>query len=204
MGPMIEFPLDLPEVRVLGTELTERGELLVRVESTLQSAVCRQCAEVIRNFYGYDEPIRLRHLPVLNRRVIVELRPKRFRCPKCKGGPSTTQRCAWYDPRSPHTRAFEQSMLLALVGSTIIDVAIKNKLGPDALDGLVERHISAEVDWDRFESLGIVGLDEIALKKGHRDFVVIAWMTRAPSFWPYCRTARRTPWWRSCVRSLRR
>jgi len=64
-------------------------------------------------------------------------------------------------------------MLLALVGSTIEDVAKKHSVGYGALEGLVERHISAQVDWEQFESLGLIGLDEIALKKGHRDFVVI-------------------------------
>lgn len=172
-NPLIEFPLDLPDVRVLGTETLERGELLIRVESTLRSARCHKCGAETSEFYGYDTPIRLRHLPVLNRRVFIELRPKRFRCPKCNGRPTTTQRCAWYDPRSPHTRAFEQSMLLALVGSTVADVSIKNALGPDAIDGMLERHISAKVAWERFESLGILGIDEIALKKGHRDFVAI-------------------------------
>ncbi len=33
--------------------------------------------------------------------------------------------------------------------------------------------VSSQVDWSRYERLGVMGLDEIALKKGHRDFVVI-------------------------------
>ena len=39
--------------------------------------------------------------------------------------------------------------------------------------GALERWISAEVDWSAYASLGTLGLDEIALKKGHRDFVTI-------------------------------
>ena len=173
MAPMIEFPLDLPDVRVLKTEFSERGDLIVTVESTLGSGTCRRCGREIQEFHGYDSAIRLRHLPVLNRRVYIELRPKRYRCTKCDGGPTSTQRCAWYDPRNPHTRAFEESMMLALLGSTVADVAAKHGLGYDAVEGMLSRHIEEKVDWDAFERLGLLGLDEIALKKGHRDFVVI-------------------------------
>jgi transposase len=173
MAPMIEFPLDLPDVRVLKTEFSEHGDLIVTVESTLGSAKCRRCGKETREFHGYDTPIRLRHLPVLNRRVYIELRPKRYRCSKCEGSPTTTQRCSWYDPRSAHTRAFEQSMMLALVGSTLEDVARKNALGTDALEGMLERHLCAETSWSEFEHLGLVGIDEIALKKGHRHYVTI-------------------------------
>jgi transposase len=38
---------------------------------------------------------------------------------------------------------------------------------------MLERHVEGRVDWELFERLGLLGLDEIALKKGHRDFVVI-------------------------------
>ena len=37
----------------------------------------------------------------------------------------------------------------------------------------MERNISDRVDWSKITSIGVLGLDEIALKKGHRDFVVI-------------------------------
>jgi transposase len=37
----------------------------------------------------------------------------------------------------------------------------------------LERRISAGVDWGQYVALGVIGLDEIALKKGQRNFVVI-------------------------------
>lgn len=39
--------------------------------------------------------------------------------------------------------------------------------------GIVRRHIRTEVDWKSIEQLGQIGLDEISLKKGHKDFVTI-------------------------------
>ena len=64
-------------------------------------------------------------------------------------------------------------MLLQLINSTVEDVSRKEGLGYDAVEGIIERNIAAQVDWEQFQRLDVLGLDEIALKKGHRDYVVI-------------------------------
>lgn len=40
-------------------------------------------------------------------------------------------------------------------------------------DCVLEHQISASVDWGQYTALGVVGMDEIALKKGQRNFVLI-------------------------------
>ncbi len=35
------------------------------------------------------------------------------------------------------------------------------------MEGIVDRHIATKVDWEEFQRLDVLGLDEIALKKGH-------------------------------------
>jgi transposase len=79
----------------------------------------------------------------------------------------------WYDQRSPHTKAYEKHVLLELVNSTVSDVSIKEGLGYEAVMGIIDSHLGTAVDWRSISQLGVVGLDEIALKKGHQDFVTI-------------------------------
>jgi transposase len=64
-------------------------------------------------------------------------------------------------------------LLRQLVNSTVEDVSIKEDVGYKAIEGILDRHISSEVNWDLYEDLKLLGLDEISLKKGHRDFVTI-------------------------------
>ena len=153
MSIMIQLPLDLPEVEVLSTEFRPDGALLIKVESTRQGACCSRCGREIHHFHGYDRPIQLRHLPLLERRVYLEIRPKRYRCPSCEGRPTTTQRCDWYDPNSPHTKAFEKWVLRCLVNSTVVDVSPKIGLGPDAVEGILGRWVSTMVDWSQLTTL---------------------------------------------------
>jgi transposase len=103
MSSLIQCPLDLPDVEVLKTEVTAAGHLLMTIESTGEGRRCRRCGQEIREPHGHDRPLRLRHLPVRERWVYIENRPKRYRCPYCSDPPTTTQRCRGYEPPSPHT-----------------------------------------------------------------------------------------------------
>lgn len=63
--------------------------------------------------------------------------------------------------------------MLQLVNSTVKDVSHKEDVGYDAVDGVIERCIHASVNWDEFTELKIIGIDEIAMTKGRRNFVAI-------------------------------
>lgn len=160
-------------MRVLNSEFTGQGDLLIRVESTQRGTTCRRCGREIAQSHGYDRARRLRHLPLFERRVYLEICPTRYRCGHCEGGPTTTQRCAWYEPNSSYTRAFEHDMRRALINSTVAAVSRKHGLSEASVEGIVERDLAQQSDWSTLEWLGMVGIDEIALRKGHRDCVVI-------------------------------
>jgi transposase len=171
--PLISIPLDIPDLRVLQTELTKAGELILTVESTLTSTNCRRCGRTITEGHGVDEPRLLRHLPILGRVVYLRIRPKRFRCPWCDDHPTTTQHLDWYDPNALHTKAYERHLIVQLVNSTLTDVEAKEDVTAAALLGILNRWIARSIDWDALSPFTTLGIDEIALLKGHRDFVAV-------------------------------
>jgi transposase len=164
--------LQIENVEVLNSEINER-EISMEVEISYNYAICHKCGQKATEFHGYGETLRLRHLPVFNRPVYLYLRTKRFRCLNCDDHPTTTQRGDWYDAQAHCTKAYAEYLLLEIVNSTLIDVARKQGVAYDVLRGLVERYVSDEVEWSQFERLRVIGLDEIALKKGQRDYVTI-------------------------------
>jgi len=171
--PLISIPLDIPDVRVLQTEITKDGELILTVESTLTSTTCRRCGRTITERHGLDDPRLLRHLPILGRVVYLRIRPKRFRCPFCDDHPTSTQTLDWYDPQALHTKAYERHLIVQMVNSTLTDVGVKEDVTYDALLGILDRWIASSVDWEALEPFVTLGIDEIALLKGHRDFVAV-------------------------------
>jgi len=169
----VTVPLDIPDVRVIRTEMNQRGELIITIESTKGGVTCRRCGRWTSKFHGHDDWVTVRHLPVLGRPSYLRYRPKRYQCQECTERPTTTERLDWHESNSPHTFALDDHLLLQLVGTTIEDVSVKERIGYDAVLGALERRICAEVDWSVYTALEVLGLDEIALKKGHRDFVTI-------------------------------
>lgn len=171
--PFISIPLDIADVRVVQTDLTQAGELILTVESTVEHTTCHRCGRTITEPHGTDKPRLLRHLPILGRPVYLRIRPKRFRCPFCDDHPTTTQQLDWYDPQALHTRAYERQLIVLLINSTLSDVVAKEDVSYDALLGILDRWIATSVDWTSLPAFPTLGIDEIALTKGHRNFVAV-------------------------------
>ncbi len=175
---MVTIPLDLPDVRVLETEINDQGEIIITVESTLAGTKCKHCGREIDAFHQHAEWITIRHFSILGRPTYIRMRPKRYHCPHCarrkgKKKVTTTQQLPWHPAKSPHTGPYAEYILVQLINSTIKDVSLKTGLGYDEVAGIVARNIQTKSNWEEFESLAELGIDEISIKKGHRNYVVI-------------------------------
>ena len=169
----ITFPLDIPGVDVVHTELTPERHFLITVESRQETTTCGICQQEIRCNYGHGSEIRLRHLPVLGYETYICLRPKRGQCATCSHQPTTTQTLSWYEQRCPHTKLFDEYLVKQLIHSTIADVSLKEHVPYDAVLGALQRQTACQVDWSKVDNLGTIGIDEIALTKGHKNFAAV-------------------------------
>ena len=170
--PMISIPLDIPDVSVSSAYLNEHGDYIINVKSRQSYTICQYCGRKITIFHNKGRPIRLRHLSVFGYRTYIHLRPKQFKCSPCENQ-MTTQSLVWYQTKSPHTKAYDHHLMLELIGSTVEDVSCKEKVGYDAVEGALKRWIDTNVNWDTFTELKVIGIDEIALTKGRKNFVAI-------------------------------
>jgi transposase len=169
---LISLPLDIPNVAVLSVSLNKHGDYIITVESRQIGTTCQHCGREITKFNSYGRWIELRHLPILGHRVYIRLQPKRYQCSYCSNR-TTTQELDWYETKSPHTKAYDRHLMVQLVNSTVEDVSRKENVGYDAVEGAIERCIHITVNWDEFDELGVIGIDEIALTKGRKNFVAI-------------------------------
>jgi transposase len=172
MNIPIEQLLNLPDIRILNVEVSKR-EIRCDLESTRGFAICHRCGEKATQFFEHGETLMLRHLPICERKVMLYLQTKRYRCRYCEGQPTTTERSDWYDSQANCTKAFADSLLRQLVGSTIQEVADKQQVPYGCVRGLLTRYVRGEVDWRQFKHLRQIGLDEISLLKGRQDFVTL-------------------------------
>lgn len=172
---MINFQisLDIPDVEILKVEKNKTEDLIITVKSTKKSCLCHKCGNEAKKYYGHAETILLRHLPVLGHQVYIRIIPVRYQCEYCDDKTTTTEQASWYSRRSKFTKAYEDYLMKTLINSTLTDVSRKEDVTYDDVEGVLNRQIEREVNWDNFDKITLLGLDEIALKKGHKDFVVI-------------------------------
>lgn len=168
----LTIPLGIRNVINLGTEWGADGEIIINVESTREGTQCRVCGRRITKFKSYDDERCLRHLSLFGKAVYLRLRPKRYAC-TCLHKPSTTQGLEWCEPYSPHTKAYDEHLMVQLVNSTVEDVSQKEQVGYDAVVGALKRRIQTHVDWAELEELNVLGIDEVALKKGRKNYAAI-------------------------------
>jgi len=165
--------LDIPGIEIEKIEISKEGDIIIIVKSTIKGTRCHKCGKWITKPYGYGGEIKLQHLSMWGRKTFIVLTPPRYICEDCDNNPTTTQQADWYGRKSPQTRRYEEHILLSLINSTVSDISIKEQLGYEAIMGIINRHISNAVEWSKIGTVKTLGIDEISLKKGHKDFVTI-------------------------------
>jgi len=168
-----EIDLELPETEILSVIRNEAGDYFIELKSTKTKGKCRQCGREINHFKGYDEWITIRHLPILDREVYLKIRPRRYQCFRCEDEPTTTEVFSWRTGTKPYTKAYQNHILHSLINSTIEDVCLKAKIGEKQVEAMLSNSEFANDPLLYIEKIGVLGLDEIALRKGHQSFVVI-------------------------------
>ncbi len=156
------------------TEVTEArdGSIHIVVSSTKTETLCRHC-QLPTEPYGYGRLLTLRHLPILGHEVYIKIKTIRGICKRCDDNPTTTQTLSWFDRNGHHTKPYDDYLMLQLIGSMQTDVAKKEGLTEEILQGVMDRYKIDEVDWNTIHRIGLLGIDEIANKKGHQDYVTL-------------------------------
>lgn len=172
---MATFDVNFPFLNADISKVEDRESSIdIHVKTNETSVACQQCGKHTDCFHGHDNERCVAHLPIMGKPLNIFYPPRRYLCESCDiHGVTTTATPLWHDVKSQLTYDFERHLMLELVNSTISDVAIKNSLTEKQIQGIIDRHMSGEVDWSQFTMLGVLGIDEISLRKGRKDFITI-------------------------------
>lgn len=165
--------LGIPGLKINFISQDTNGDTIIRATSTLHGTKCHVCGEHICKPCASGPPIKLRHTPIWGNKTYIRITPLRYVCEHCANKSTTTQVVDWYEQKCSCTKQYEKHILLLLINSTIQDVSIKEDISYDVVEGILERNISTQITWEDIKELKYLGIDEISIKKGHKDFVVI-------------------------------
>ena len=169
----INIPLDIASLKITAQCTDKQGNIILDVISKNAHSVCHKCRNPATKRNGLA-PIRLiQHLSILDTKVYLRITPVRYVCEYCDDHPTTTEQYDWCDRNSSTTKGLDDYLMRYLINSTIEDVAKKEKIGQRVIQGVLDRQVKKEVDWDKTDNLETIGIDEIALKKGHDTYVTV-------------------------------
>ena len=159
----LEQLLDLPEVEITSVEIEQR-RMTIHCRSRLGEALCPSCLkaskEVRRTYHR-----RIRDLSITGREVYLQLEVRQFYCFDCDR--YFRERFSFVDLHRSYTKRYEDYIYFRCQGATIRQGSLQENLLWDVVDDLFTRKATQELE----SPTGVrwVGLDELSLRKGHRN-----------------------------------
>ncbi|MBI5774937.1 MAG: ISL3 family transposase [Verrucomicrobia bacterium] len=156
----------------------DRRQVDLQLEHTDEVWKLERCPKCGAEAKGYDrtEPLRWRHLNVMQYRCEIVARLPRGRCPQC--GHTWRVRPPWEGKAGGFSNEFEAFALLLLREMAVERAA--QTLGETAprLWRLLHKHVDAAYAEADFSAVSCVGVDEMSVRKGHKYISVFADLLR--------------------------
>ncbi len=167
----LTYLLDLPEFTVTRLEYDAHlDRLLVFCQPCYDVAVCPTCDTVSAHLHDSKERL-VRDVPWAGKCSTLVIPARRFTCAHCRR-PFTEQHAA-IAPRARYTRRYEHYLFEQCRGTTIQAVHRREGLGYKAVEGVFYRLAARQHTAAGVSPLRRLGIDEIALKKGHGQYALV-------------------------------
>ena len=167
------LPLDIPSLEIISQSIDSKGTIVFTVKSNKTETKCRKCGKLATKRYGYGETNTIRHLPILDTPVLLKIKSVRYQCEHCDDHPTTTEQYEWCDKKAGITKGLEEYLMRCMINSTVVDVSRKEQIGYKSIMSALNRQVDRAVDWSQYTDLNTLGIDEISIKKGHKDYLAI-------------------------------
>lgn len=165
--------LDIDSLKITAQTIDTQGNIVFDVESTKTETACHKCGQLTNTRYGLGETITVRHLPILDTPVYLRISVVRYECQHCDNHPTTSEQYDWCERKSKTTKGLDRYINRQLIHSTIEDVGKKTCISSEIVESALNREVNIAVDWSMYTNLETIGIDEIAVTKGHNDYLTI-------------------------------
>ena len=168
--PALTELLGLSDFRVIGYEIYEpEHQLVLLCEIKHQVGICPDCQQPSAAIHEYKSQM-IRDLSAFGLVCYLDYVRRRFKCQGC-GKPFTEQLVSVSQGR--YTVRYERYLFEQYRQATIAEMASQEELGYKAAQGIFYRQAQARLTQVSKPRVRRLGIDEISLKKGHQQFMLI-------------------------------
>lgn len=165
--------LDLEQFEVTGYGIErDTTQDIVHIYGKINTdvAICPCCHSLSTTVKEYKDRC-VRDCDVWGKRTFLNFQTRRFECPEC--GHRFTEELKAIAWRRRQTIRFERQVYEACLGSSKKRVAQTFHLSYSTVEGIFKRWAKKKRQGKRFGLVRVLGIDEIALKKRHKQFAVV-------------------------------
>jgi len=169
----LTYLLDLLHFKVTGYAIEQAGTddiLHLFCHLTLEVGICPQCQKASSHIKQYKERC-VRDYDMWGKRTFLHFQIRRFDCPDC--GLRFTEELAPIGWRRRQTKRFEQAVYQQCLNSSKKETAAQFQLSQTTVQGIFGRWAKQHQSFSKRHQIRVLGMDEIALKKRHKQYVLV-------------------------------
>lgn len=145
------------------------SEIVLTVETQKDWAICPRCSQISKNTHQNHFHLAM-DLSFGQRKVLLKYNRRQFKCHECKK--PFSEALDFLGERRRYTDRFAEMIVKQVIHSDTHNVARNNSLTDDEVWSMIE--YMSKKKWSlELSSLRRLRIDEIALKKGQGDYVVV-------------------------------
>ncbi len=168
---LYEELLNLPELKINDVIVTEHS-VEIFGESVFSESICPNCLGKTSKVNQEYKKRRVRDLDISGKPVYFNLSIKQYVCEDCSR--FFHERFSFIDANSSMTKRFEKRLYKLSIGSDLTYVSIKEDICLPVVERVFYKYSKRDIsDCGLFDNITALGIDEIAIKKGHKDYVCV-------------------------------
>jgi len=166
LGPL----LNLPSLEVIEVSLPP-NEVHIHCCSTQTAGICPHCLRPTQEITKYYTR-KLRDLPIFDRKTYLHIKVRQFHCRDCPR--SFSERLPFADSHRTYTKRMEKFIFKCSANIPFKEVAAIVDVSPHKVEEVFTRYSDQALDTKgTFEEVRYLGIDEIAIKKGKKDYACV-------------------------------
>jgi len=166
---VLEMLLGIKEIQVDRFEVQDQ-HLHIYCSSIFQEALCPHCLKK-RQAVNQTYLRQFRDLPIAGKEVYLHLSQRQFYCPDCDR--HFNERFNFVDVKRTMTRRYERYVYECCKASTLQKISAQENLVWQTVNDICQRGARQELAERPVSKVRAVGMDEFAMKKGHRDYATV-------------------------------
>ncbi|MBD3203962.1 ISL3 family transposase [Candidatus Woesearchaeota archaeon] len=162
--------LDLPDFIVDDYEI-QRGIVFIHAHPKDDTQICPKCgSRKVKLKESLPKRV-IRDRDIFGKKCYIIIHPRRFRCLKCKK--RFSERFNSIEPKKTYTKRYAEWVHKLCLKIDIKFVSSLEEIGYKKAEGIFYNISKKKLSMDKDLEFDKIGLDEISLKKGHKDFITI-------------------------------